>query len=356
MPEAVDTEEIEEMKQMKSAAKNGTGAIDYASIKEEAELLAFEPPLQSAFAVKPANVWIEEAKNQAIPNKLFDEFWYESELCFLFADTNAGKSILAVQIAERIASGGSEAAAQKVLYFDFELSAKQFERRYSQDYQNHFEFHDNFYRVEVNVDASIPQRFKDEGEWLDYSFNLALAESEARVIIVDNITYMRNELEKSHIASSMMKMLKDLKTKFDLSILALGHTPKRDLTKAITRNDLGGSKMLINFADSCFAIGESFKDKNVRYLKQIKQRNGEQQYGTENVCVMQIAKDFNFLEFQPLGYSREKDHLKTLSEKERADLPDQIRTLSYLPQREIAKRLGISVGTVNRYLSRPEEI
>ncbi len=338
-----------------SEAANITGVgIDYSAIKEEAELLTYEPPIQSAFAVKRASEWIDEAKNQAIPNKLFDEFWYESELCFLFADTNAGKSILAVQIAEAVAAGRSEAGAQKVLYFDFELSAKQFERRYSEDYANHFNFNQNFYRVEVDIEALIPDRFKDESEWLDYSFNLALAESEARVIIVDNITYMRNELEKSHIASSMMKMLKNLKTKFDLSILALGHTPKRDLTKPITRNDLGGSKMLINFADSCFAIGESFKDKNLRYLKQIKQRNGEQKYDTENVCVMQIAKDSNFLEFQSLGYSQEKDHLKNLSDKERADLPEQIRVLSYLPQREIAKRLGVSVGTVNRLLAKSE--
>lgn len=335
---------------MKPDTPPPAGAIDYASIKEEAELLTFEPQAASAFAVKRASEWIDEAKNQAIPNKLFEEFWYESELCFLFADTNAGKSILAVQIAERIAAGKSEAEAQKVLYFDFELSAKQFERRYSDNYTNHFEFNENFFRVEVDINALLPERFKDESEWLDYSFNLALAESEARIIIVDNITYMRNELEKSHIASGMMKMLKNLKTKFDLSILALGHTPKRDLTKAISRNDLGGSKMLINFADSCFAIGESFKDKNIRYLKQIKQRNGEQKYDTENVFVTQIAKDFNFLEFQPLGFSQEKDHLKTLSDKEKAELPEQIKVLSYLPQREIAKRLGISVGTVNKHL------
>ena len=65
---------------------------------------------------------------------------------------------------------------------------------------------------------------------------------------------------------------------------------------------------------------------------------------------MQIAKDENFLEFQPIGYSQEKDHLKTLSDKEKSELPEQVRVLSYLPQREIAKRLGISVGAVNRIL------
>ncbi|HEX8287853.1 MAG TPA: AAA family ATPase [Pyrinomonadaceae bacterium] len=336
-------------------------AIDYNSIKEEAELLAYEPPPQSAFAVKSAADWLAIAKNQRVPKKLFDEFWYESELCFLFADTNAGKSILAVQIAEMIASGKSEAEAQKVLYFDFELSAKQFERRYCQIiktddkeiYGNHYDFSERFFRVEVDIDAMQPERFKTEAEWLDFSFNLALAESEARIIIVDNITYMRNELEKSGIASEMMKLLKTLKKKYDLSILALGHTPKRDLSKPISKNDLGGSKMLINFADSCFAIGESFKDKNLRYLKQIKTRNGEHRYDAENVYVHQIAKDYNFLEFQPLDYAPEKEHLKSLTDKERGELPEQIRNLKNmlgLSQREIAKRLGISPSTVNKYL------
>jgi KaiC/GvpD/RAD55 family RecA-like ATPase len=325
-------------------------AINIEEIKAEAENLAMEMPLPNAFIRKSANDWMNEAKNKPIPNKLFDEFWYESELCFLFADTNAGKSILAVQIAERIAAGRSEAAQQKVLYFDFELSEKQFERRYSNDYHSHFVFADNFERVEINLDSIQPERFKNETEWLDYSFNLILAESEAKIIIVDNITYMRNELEKSHIASEMMKTLKMLKKKYELSILALGHTPKRDMTKPISKNDLGGSKMLINFADSSFAIGESMKDKSLRYLKQIKTRNGEHRFDTENVSVMQIAKDHNFLEFQSMGFSQEKDHLKHLTDKEKDGLREQINVLSYLPQREIAKRLGISVGTVNRYL------
>lgn len=333
-------------------------SINLETIKSEAASLTKETPIPNVFSVKKANEWIREAQMKKIPNKLFDEFWYESELCFLFADANAGKSILAVQIAERIAAGNSGAPAQKVLYFDFELSAKQFERRYCQIvkqgereiYQNHFVFSENFVRSEINIDAIRPDEFKTEAEWLDYSFNQICADGDAKIIIVDNITYMRSELEKAHIASEMMKILKNLKSRYGLSILALGHTPKRDMTKPITKNDLGGSKMLINFADSSFAIGESVKDENIRYLKQIKQRNGERKYSEENVAVMQIAKDYNFLEFQPLDFSPEEDHLKKLTKKERENLPEQIRTLSYLPQRQIAKRLGISVSTVNKYL------
>lgn len=51
-------------------------------------------------------------------------------------NTNLGKSILAVQIADSISEGESirgfklEAEKQKVLSFDFEMSDKQFEKRY----------------------------------------------------------------------------------------------------------------------------------------------------------------------------------------------------------------------------------
>ena len=97
-------------------------------------------PEVEMFLVKDANKWLEDSKSRPIPQMLFDKLWFEHELCIVFADTNLGKSILAVQIADGISRGVSilslpmEATAQKVLYFDFELSDKQFEARYSNNY------------------------------------------------------------------------------------------------------------------------------------------------------------------------------------------------------------------------------
>ena len=102
-----------------------------------------------------------------------------------------------------------------------------------------------------------------------------------------------------------MKNLKALKSKYGLSILALAHTPKRDLSRPITQNDLGGSKMLYNFIDSCFAIGQSNTDKNLRYIKQIKARNTAMIYDTENVIVCQIDKAYNFLAFEFIDFGAE---------------------------------------------------
>lgn len=101
------------------------------------------------FTVKTANRWIEQAKTRPIPQMLFGEFWFEGELCILFADTNLGKSILAVQISNSISRGEQiqgfnlESPKQPILYFDFELSDKQFENRYSNHFEQHYDFDDN---------------------------------------------------------------------------------------------------------------------------------------------------------------------------------------------------------------------
>jgi RecA-family ATPase len=309
------------------------------------------------FTVKPASRWIEQAKTRPIPKMLFGEFWFEGELCIMFADTNLGKSILAVQIGNSISKGEQikgfilESTKQPILYFDFELSDKQFENRYSIKFEQHYSFDNNFIRVEINPDAVIPeaQTFED---YLNHSLERSIIETDAKVLIIDNLTYLKNETEKAKDALPLMKHLKALKNKYGLSILALAHTPKRDLSKPITRNDLQGSKMLINFCDSSFSIGESHSDKNLRYLKQIKQRNTEQIYDAENVCICQIDKPSNFLQFEFVNFGTEREHLKQHTEKDKETLNERVNELKEQGRslREIGTELGISHMKVSRIL------
>ena len=315
------------------------------------------------FTVKTANRWIEQAKTRPIPQMLFNEFWFEGELCILFADTNLGKSILAVQIGNSISKGEQirgfklETPKQPILYFDFELGDKQFENRYSIKFEQHYNFDNNFIRVEINPDATIPeaQTFED---YLNHSLERSINETGAKVLIIDNLTYLKNETEKAKDALPLMKHLKALKNKYGLSILALAHTPKRDLSKPITRNDLQGSKMLINFCDSSFSIGESHSDKNLRYLKQIKQRNTEQIYDAENVCVCQIDKPFNFLLFEFVNFGKEWEHLKLHTEKDKENLIERINELKQQNRslREIGAELGISHQQVKRILDKQTKL
>ena len=335
-----------------------TSKFDTSGFEENTEnTINEENENKGLFTVKSANKWMAQAKLRPIPKMLFSEFWYEGEICILFADTNLGKSILAVQISDSISKGKNiidfelEAIPQKVLLFDFELSDKQFERRYSVNFENHYVFDDNLIRVEINPDAPIPDKISIE-EYLINSLEKSIIETNAKVVIIDNITYLNTENEKAKDALPLMKHLKALKKKYNISILALAHTPKRDMTKPITKNDLQGSKMLMNFCDSSFAIGESNTDKNIRYIKQIKQRNTEHIYDSNNVIICHIEKPNNFLQFGFLNFGKEVDHLKEYTPK---DLSEKIILVQELnkqgkSQREIAMELRISAGAVNKYL------
>jgi RecA-family ATPase len=311
------------------------------------------------FTVKDGNRWIEQAKTRPIPKMLFGEFWFEGEICILFADTNLGKSILGVQIGDSISKGEQirgfklETQKQTILYFDFELSDKQFENRYSIQFEQHYSWDKNFIRVEINPDATIPENQSFE-DYLNYSLERSIIETGAKVLIIDNLTFLKNETEKAKDALPLMKNLKALKNKYELSILTLAHTPKRDLSKPITRNDLSGSKMLINFCDSSFSIGESNTDKNLRYLKQIKQRNTEQIYDAENVCVCQIDKPSNFLLFEFVNYGKEWEHLKQHTEKDKDSQTERVIELKKQGRsfREIGTDLNISHMTAKRILKK----
>lgn len=101
-----------------------------------------------------ANEWIERAKKLLNPKPLFGNFWHQGEIAILFSNTGKGKSILAVQLAESIADGqgilNQETTCQRVIYFDFELSTKAFQRRYTDENGRSYHFSNNFMRVEID--------------------------------------------------------------------------------------------------------------------------------------------------------------------------------------------------------------
>lgn len=295
------------------------------------------------FTVKTANRTIREAALRPNPDALWFTLWYEGEVCCLFSDSNLGKSIYAVQIATSIAK------KQKVLYFDFELSDKQFQLRYSDEANNLNQFPDNLYRVEINRDSLDAVNFEEAviGNIEQTAIKLG-----AKVLIIDNLTYLCVASEKGDAAGTLMLRLMALKRKYGLSMLILAHTPKRCLSNPITQNDLAGSKKLYNFFDSVFAIGKSAKNSSVRYIKQLKVRYGNYTYDADNVIVCVIEKVGTFLQFVDIGYAVEKEHLKEPSEKDSTQEKETIKRMvaEGKTYRVIASELGVTLGKVQRAL------
>ena len=274
--------------------------------------MAEKPNLTDIFSAMTANETIEAAKVQKNPKKLWKEFWIENEVCCLFADANVGKSILAVQISNAIAEKlGKD---ETVLYYDFELSKKQFELRYTDEKnKSTFKFNDKFIRVELDAD-----KVKDYCEATKANFDEVIMKAieaninkyNSKVIIVDNLSWLVNMKDTATTAGLLMKNLCTIKKKHGISILVLSHTPKRNLGSPLTQNSLSGSKKLTNFFDAMFAVGMSLKDPSLRYIKQIKVRTGEFKYGADHVDICKIEKSGSFLGFTHIGYSTEEEQLK----------------------------------------------
>ena len=63
---------------------------------EDDVIIAEEERPASYFIWRMANEVIDEEKQRPNPRNLWNEMWFENEICCLFADSNVGKSILAV--------------------------------------------------------------------------------------------------------------------------------------------------------------------------------------------------------------------------------------------------------------------
>ena len=133
------------------------------------------------FLVKTANQTVEDARKRPDPLSLWYGIWYESEVCCLFADSNLGKSILAVQMADEIAR------THRVLYIDCELSDKQFQLRYtSEDGLTTHIFPPGFLRAEIDPMFIMPRNAE---ELMLQHIEQTAEQMNCDTVMVDNIRH-----------------------------------------------------------------------------------------------------------------------------------------------------------------------
>lgn len=289
--------------------------------------------------------WLDMGLEIEDGKPLWLSLWHEKEICILFADSNIGKSIYALQIAFEISK------SEKVLYFDYEMSYKDFQRRYTGSNGERYPIPDKFIRCEPNRKIFLNPNVE---ELIINDMEKLIEEEGAKVVVIDNLTFISKNSQSSTAVSVLMYQLKLLQEKYGLSILLLAHTPKRNMRKPITQNDLAGSKKLFNFVDSGFAIGQSMTDVNLQYVKQLKTRSGRIEYGAENVILMERTFSDNRLHFETIGYDDERKHLKESKEEEQKRMLKEVLKLEKLgmSQREMAKILKTSKSNIQRIQKR----
>lgn len=318
------------------------------AIMGEVEKAKKAPKVYGLLAVKPANAWIEDAIKSPDPKTYFNGLIVQFENTVIFASSNVGKSILAIQIAEEIAW------QEKIMYVDLELSAKQFQLRYSDVSTGMIHsFPANFIRAEIDPELIVEANLEDE---ILGSIETAAMQG-TKFFVIDNITFICNDSEKGSTAGSFMMKLIRLKKKYGLTTIVIAHTPKRRGFEPITQNDLAGSAKLMNFFDAGIALARSAKDNNLRYLKQVKVRTGEYQYDAENVIVYDVVKTDGFLKFEFQGYAKEDEHLKN---RDGGDDYEEIQSILKLQKegksvREIAEFMDMAKSSVQRRIEKAKK-
>ena len=286
------------------------------------------------------NSGVKEGKRAA----LWKNLWYEKELTILFGETNTGKSLLAVQIAEQIAKEG-----RKVVYFDYEMINSQLADRYSnEELTVTYQFSNNFIHPNLEYDRECDYAERVEQLFLRMKEAARLG---MKIFIVDNISCLHPNLSDGEQAAKFIQKFRTYMNKLDVSLLLLGHSPKKQGNGGITIDRLAGSKQIANFIDACFCMGAVSGQPDSVYIKQLKARTGKITLNENNVLVCNREKrEDQFIVFIEIGYTEEKTLLRggndITPKKEKAyQLYNEGK--SY---REIAKIIGCSDKTAKKWI------
>jgi archaellum biogenesis ATPase FlaH len=246
--------------------------------------------------IQTANQRVANGKTQS-NTKLFGSLWYEGQLTILAGDTGIGKSILAYTIADAISRGQSrmkmevECPPSKVLLFDMELEDVDISERYKD-----YDFHPNLL---ISTDRNITvEKIKE-----------LLNKSDAKIVIIDNITYLKYFYQGSETNKEKNLMLElDALKKEGISILVISHINKISDDKPLTLNCVSGNKNIVNFIDGLFFLGKSCHDKNIRYIKNGKERRHSNFDG--DIVLYKKINENGFLTFDFIDYDEEINHLR----------------------------------------------
>lgn len=299
---------------------------------------AVEQKPTSFIRVERFDNYVNEGLKMEEPQELIRHVVVEHETTIFFGDTGIGKTTLSMQMAIEIAKTG-----KKVLYVNFELSQLQFSKKYPG-----IQIPETLYIA--NIDYTLMHDVTDQSSILAEIEKMAI-EYETTVIIIDNLTNLCINSKDGGEAGNVMLRLNSLRLTHNWTMLILAHVPKRKAGDPLSLNDVAGSKNLSNFADNVIGLNRSKLGKDKRYLIQLKCRSRPIELDYKNVQELTLAMSDGYLHFEYGGFDEERVHLpRSRDEKAEleADIVKELKELNGLSYRDIAEKLGTSLGTVQR--------
>lgn len=293
---------------------------------------------------------LNNPKNYSEEEKIFGDYIHQRELALIVGDTNSGKTLLAGDIA--LANNDNlchwnepmNNVKRKTIYIDGEQNDPQIARRYEN-------------LLECASGDLIRGRFT-EAEYDDCIEDKLLAieklirkNSDAKLLIVDNLMCMLNNGNSVRQAQQFIQGLKRIKEMNDLTIILVAHLSKRNSKNPIEIKDILGSSVITNYADSIIAVGNTCEGDHIKYLKQLKSRSSIKM---SEVAVLEIVEE-PYLHFEFREYDMEENLLpkKVVS---RSSISLSMGEMIYklreegLTVRSIAEQLNLSKSAVGRFL------
>ncbi len=282
--------------------------------------------------------FVKDGLKMEQPTELVKHILVEHETTILFGDTGLGKSTMAMQMAIDVAETG-----KKVLFVNFELSQQQLAKKFPEK-----QIPDTLFIA--NIDYTLMHDVTDQSCILSEIEMLALKYG-TEIIIIDNLTNLCINSKEGGEAGNVMLRLISLRMSHNWSMLILAHVPKRKPSDPLSLNDLAGSKILSNLADNVVGLNKSKLGSDKRYIIQLKYRSFPIELDFQNVQELTLKMSDGYLHFEYGEFEEERIHLPR-SRDEKAELErDIIKELKQhngLSYREIADKLGTSLGTVQR--------
>lgn len=298
------------------------------------------------------------------PRELAGHLWREGEVALLVGESGAGKSVFAVEVADRITEPYDSKPLDctvdrtNVLYVDLEMTKRQIGMRYTYeldpgDSREDYEFNERLFRMQLDPLALVAGRTPEEtAKILVTKISTAVREKDIKVVVIDSITALKRSYYGATELMPIIRRLRNLADRQGLSILITAAIAQRESAAPLTLRDLGGLRLAASCVDTVFAIARCCVAADMRYIKHLTSRNSQVVYDRNKVLVYEIGFSGNFLGLEFATYWPEakahgngKDFAKDSLIEDIVKLRNEGHTL-----REIALQVGRSKTTVGKYL------